>query len=234
MISKNEIKRLKSLQQSKFRKSEMLYIIEGGKLLQEAISSGASIVDVYGTEKHPDWENCIHISERELKQISNLKSPNKFLATIIMPEEIIVKKKGWSVVLEDINDPGNLGTIIRLAVWFGFESVICSSNSCDPYQSKVVQSTMGGIFKIPVIKIDLDEFFKNETRNVYTAEMTGKPLKDVDFPGEGILLMGSESHGVSRGYSERFSNPITIEKQGDMESLNVATATAILMNQIKA
>jgi TrmH family RNA methyltransferase len=211
-----------------------LYLIEGEKLLQEAISNKAPIVEVYGTEKHSIIDNIVEISEHELKQISSLKSPNKFVATVKINDDHELKSEGWTIVLEDINDPGNLGTIIRLAVWFGFDNVICSQNSCDPYQSKVVQSTMGGIFKIPVVKMNLDDFFDNETRRVYTAEMSGENSKEVDFPAKGVLLMGSESHGVSSHYSERFSKQITIENYGDMESLNVATAAAILMSQIRA
>lgn len=234
MISKSEIKRLKSLQLGKFRKTEKLYIIEGEKLVDEALANHAPIAELYGTESHPHFEDVIEITERELKQISSLKSPNKFLATVKINNKPDLTRNGWTVVLEDINDPGNLGTIIRLAVWFGFDNVICSKNSCDPYQSKVVQSTMGGIFKIPVIKMDLEEYFKQESRSVYTAEMSGKNYKEIAYPNSGVLLMGSESHGVSNIFSERFSNQITIEKYGNMESLNVATATAILMSQIRA
>ncbi len=234
MISKSEIKRLKSLQLGKYRKTEKLYLIEGEKLVDEALANHAPIVELYGTESHPHFEGVIEITERELKQISSLKSPNKFLATVKINEKPDLTRTGWTVVLEDINDPGNLGTIIRLAVWFGFDNVICSKNSCDPYQSKVVQSTMGGIFKIPVVKMDLEEYFRHESRLVFTAEMSGKNSKEITYPKSGVLLMGSESHGVSNKLSERFSNQITIEKYGTMESLNVATATAILMSQIRA
>lgn len=202
-------------------------------MLEEALLSNAKIQKIYGVESHPKSDYTEIISEKELEQISSLKSPNKYFATVEIPEYDEISKNSWSIVLEDINDPGNLGTIIRTALWFGFENVICSENSCDPYQTKVVQSSMGAIFKIPVSKISLESFYSSETREVFTAEMEGEPSGNVSFKKSGVLHMGSESHGVSRQFHRQFKRPITIQKFGDIESLNVATAAAILMSQIK-
>ena len=176
------------------------------------------------------------ISESELKKISTLKSPNKVLGLFKIPEELEINQDGFIVALDEVNDPGNLGTIIRLCDWFGVTELVCSKNTVDCYNQKVVQSTMGSLTRVNISYVDLQEFLSNSKLPVFTADMDGENVYNTSLPQKAILVMGNEANGISPEIAETVKHALTIPRFGDLqqtESLNVATATAILLSEFK-
>ncbi|HLV23208.1 MAG TPA: RNA methyltransferase [Moheibacter sp.] len=177
----------------------------------------------------------IPISESELKKISNQVQPNTALALCEIPVENEIQKDGMILALNDIRDPGNLGTIIRLADWFGIRQIICSNETVDLYNPKVIQSTMGSFTRVQVNYLDLNEFFKNYPHPVLGTFMNGKNIYKTDFPENGIILLGNEANGVSFELQDFVTEKITIPQLGisrETESLNVAMATGIILGEI--
>ena len=173
------------------------------------------------------------ISETELKKVSQLKSPNKVLALFQIPEQIDLKDDGLTVVLDEINDPGNLGTIIRLCDWFGVSQLICSKNTVDCYNQKVVQASMGSLTRTAIFYVDILDYIKNTKLPVFTADMDGENVYKKKLPKEAVLIMGNEANGVSSEIMQFVKNKVSIPRFGNIqetESLNVATATAILLS----
>jgi RNA methyltransferase, TrmH family len=237
MISKNRIRFIKSLEQKKNRQQEQLFIIEGEKMVLEAIQwIPEQLVSVYYTSDF--FLNSIDegydlelISELELKSISALKTPNKALAVCkYLPSKSIVSP--FSIVLDGVQDPGNLGTILRMADWFGISHVYCSKDTVDCYNSKVLQATMGAIFRVSVTYIDLDDFFTENNKPVYGALLNGNNLFTTQFENEGIILLGNEGSGIRESNLKYIDQSITIPKFGHAESLNVATAGAIILGSV--
>lgn len=237
-LSKNEIKFIRSLQQKKFRDEESLFVVEGIKLVDELINqSYGQIQDIYCTEewngKLDNLLSPILVNQSELERISGLKSPNQVLAVVkkFSPSEIDFSANGITLMLDSINDPGNLGTIIRTADWFGIQQIICSENSVEQYNPKVVQASMGAIFRSRIhyadLRTTLNKFLENDGQ-IFGAEMSGDDAFQTTFPDGGVLLMGSESHGISSDLQGLYK-PITIPKIGASESLNVGMAAGILM-----
>lgn len=239
MLSKAQIKFIQSLQRNKFRSQYQQYIAEGAKIVPELIQAGAKIVQLYAL---PEWiaQNKMLLSQQqivsepitpdELSKISALATPNQVLAIIAMPQyETNAAPKGLSIALDAIRDPGNLGTIVRTADWFGIKRVYCSLDCVDLYNPKTVQSTMGSIVRVEVVYTDLEVLFNTHPDEpVFAADMDGKSLYDTKMPKSGILLIGSESHGVSPALSA-LSQPITIPRFGGAESLNAAVAASIII-----
>jgi len=239
MLSKAQIKFIQSLQRNKFRSEYQQYIAEGAKIVPELIQAGAKIAQLYAL---PEWitQNSLLLKQRqiavetitadELAKISALAAPNQVLAIIAMPQyETKTVSEGLSIALDSIRDPGNLGTIVRTADWFGIKRVYCSFDCVDLYNPKTVQSTMGSIARVEVVYIDLEELFNaNPKVSVFAADMQGKSLYDTTMPENGFLLIGSESHGVSPALLSR-SQQITIPRFGGAESLNAAIAAGIIL-----
>lgn len=238
-LSKNNIKLITSLQQKKYRQKHQLFVAEGVKVVKELLASSLEVEQLYTTEESfisPKNVEVTLISENELKKISTLKTPNKVLGLFKIPKEEEVNKSNFMVALDGINDPGNLGTIIRLCDWFGVSELICSKNTVDCYNQKVVQSTMGSLTRVHVSYVDLSEFLKNTSLPIYTADMHGDNVYTTSLPQKAILVMGNEANGISSEIAEIVKNSVTIPRFGDLqrtESLNVATATAILLSEFK-
>ena len=238
-ISKNQLKLIKSLSQKKFRQKHNLFIAEGVKVVDEFLNSSLELFKMYVTEDYQSnltSENVQIISDSDLKKISNLKTPNKVFAIFKIPEQLKFYDKGLVVALDAINDPGNLGTIIRLCDWFGVSQLICSKDTVDCYNTKVVQASMGSIIRVSVVYLDLQDFLKKTKLPVFIADMDGENVYKHSLPKEAILLMGNEANGVSSKIKELVENKICIPRFGELketESLNVATATAILLSEFK-
>lgn len=171
-----------------------------------------------------------------MKKISALSTPNTCLALFKIPETKKVQEKGLLLALDDIRDPGNLGTILRLCDWFGIEQLVCSKETVDLYNPKVVMATMGSIARVNVTYLDLNELIKNTKLPVFGTFMDGKNIYKEQLPKEGIIVMGNEANGISKGIENSIKNRLAIPRFGDLqqtESLNVATATAIILSEFK-
>ncbi|WP_196890207.1 TrmH family RNA methyltransferase [Aureivirga sp. CE67] len=238
MLSKNQIKFINSLHNKKYRNKYGFFIAEGIKVVNELLDSNLELHELYATEDfniNLDSQTQI-ISENELKKISNLKSPNKVLAIFKIPETKKLKTEGLIVALDCINDPGNLGTIIRLCDWFGVEQLVCSKDTVDCYNSKVVQSTMGSLSRVEIIYTNLEEYLDTYPHDIYGADMDGEIIYSVKIPENALLIMGNEANGLSEKIEQKVTKTISIPRFGNLqvtESLNVATATSILLNEFR-
>jgi RNA methyltransferase, TrmH family len=240
MVSKNQIKLITSLQQKKFRQSNQLFIAEGVKVIQELALSNFVLEHLFMTTplfKSVDVTKKTLIDENELKKISCLSTPNNCLALfkIPIPKEISANK-GIIVALDSIRDPGNLGTIIRLCDWFGITEMICSPETVDVYNPKVIQATMGSISRVNITYLDLSSFVKNTKLPIYGTFMNGENVYKQKLPKEAILVLGNEANGISATLEQVIKNKIAIPRFGELqqtESLNVATATAIFLSEFK-
>ena len=238
-ISKNQLKLITSLSQKKYRQKHKLFIAEGIKVVQELLNSKFSVDTLFCTDDFRtdiSDDKIIRISEVDLKKISNLKAPNKVLGIFKIPEEEGVNKGGLILALDDVNDPGNLGTIIRLCDWFGVNQLVCSKKTVDCYNQKVVQASMGSLKRIVVSYIDLKQYLSETNSQTFIADMNGKNVYKTKLPKEGILIMGNEANGISNEIKILVKNKISIPRFGEIqetESLNVATATAILLSEFK-
>ncbi len=240
-LTKSQSKYIKSLQQKKYRDLSRQFVVEGIKMVHEALSVDGLIDYLVYTGEIADYnfpfpESNFHVSPKELVMISSLKSPNKVLAVCNIHEpsgEVDFEKP--ILALEDISDPGNFGTIIRLADWFGLSQVVCSPNSVDLHNPKVIQASMGGIFRIGFWVKPLEELIEDALPqiNVYRADMDGENLYHSELQTPFILVMGSESHGVSPHLRNMIPNAISIPKFGGGESLNVAVSTGIILSEFK-
>ena len=243
MISKNQIKHIKSLQLKKNRINESQFVIEGEKMVNELLLSKMSVKCIFGTKNWIDLNisniNSIDyhiVSDQELFVISNLKTPNNVLALVNVetPKFDYNHLSGITLVLDDINNPGNLGTIIRLCDWFNVSNIICSINSVDIFNAKVVQSSMGSLFRVNIYYKDLIRFFSDcpYKRTVYGTFLSGKSIKNVKIDKDAFIIMGNESHGISSSVESFVDERLTISNIGrKAESLNVASATGILLYQ---
>ena len=239
MVSKNQIKRITSLLQKKYRKQEQLFFVEGVKGVQELLDSNFELVELFTTNSElfsVDKSKVYAITESELQKISALTTPNTCLALFKIPAAVSFEEKGLLVALDDVRDPGNLGTIIRLCDWFGIKTLFCSEESVDVYNPKVVQATMGSISRVNVVYGNLEKFLSETKLPVFGTFMNGKNIYKEILPNEGIIVMGNEANGISKAIENLVSERIAIPRFGDLqatESLNVATATAIILSEFK-
>lgn len=239
MVSKNQIKLITSLQQKKYRKQHKLFFAEGIKVIQELLNSNFELYHLFTVEAVFDSlpENKMtFISESELKKISALTTPNTCLALFCIPDEKPVEEKGLVLALDDIRDPGNLGTILRLSDWFGITHVVCTNETVDIYNPKVVQATMGSITRVNVVYTDLEAFLEKTELPVFGTFMDGVNLYEQQLPENGIIVMGNEANGVSASIEKYTTQRLAIPRFGNLqltESLNVATATAIILSEFK-
>lgn len=237
MLSKSQIKLITSLKQKKYRQEQGLFVVEGVKTIKELLKSSLELYVLYTTESFGvDTKDEILISETDLKRISFLKTPNKALAVFKIPEQKTIDANHLMVALDDVRDPGNLGTIIRLCDWFGVKELVCSKATVDCFNPKVVQATMGSITRVNISYIDLEMFLKDIEVPVFGAFMDGDVVYKKELPKQGVLVMGNEANGVSEKIEALITEKITIPRFGDLqatESLNVATATAILLSEFR-
>ena len=239
MLSKNQLKLITSLHQKKYRIRHGLFVVEGIKVITEFLNSSFKVVDLYCTEVIDDFKmyDYRQISEIELKKISSLKTPNKVLGIFEIPSTTNIKSEGLILALDGIKDPGNLGTIIRLCDWFGIEQIVCSKETVDCYNSKVVQSTMGSLTRVSLAYTDLISFLEVTNVPVYGALLEGENIYKSALKNDAILVIGNESNGISEEVCKLISHQITIPRFGKLqqaESLNAATATAIILSEFKS
>ncbi|MGX7667456.1 TrmH family RNA methyltransferase [Flavobacterium pedocola] len=239
MVSKNQIKLITSLQQKKYRKLHGLFIAEGIKVIQELLNSNFVLQQLFVTDavfENVPSGKISTITESELKKITALTTPNNCLALFEMPQEKPVSEEGLIMVLDDIRDPGNLGTILRLCDWFGVEQVVCSGETVDVYNPKVVQATMGSLTRVNIVYTDLESFLTKTKLPVFGTFMDGATIYKSDLPQKGIIVMGNEANGISTAVEKLCSHRISIPRFGKLqqtESLNVATATAIVLSEFR-
>ena len=239
MVSKNQIKLINSLHQKKFRQINKLFIAEGIKVIHELLDAQYELDQIYATVplfKEVSENKKTLISDVELKKISALTVPNNCLAVFKIPSEKVFKEKGLIVALDSIRDPGNLGTIIRICDWFGVEQIICSQDTVDVYNPKVIQATMGSISRVNFIYTDLVSVLQETKLPVFGTFMNGENIYKMDVPQEGIIVMGNEANGISKAIENAVKSRISIPRFGALqktESLNVATATAIILSEFR-
>ncbi|MBZ9632022.1 RNA methyltransferase [Salegentibacter sp. LM13S] len=238
MVSKSQIKLITSLAQKKYRYKHRLFVAEGFKTISELINSDFTLNKLFSLEADFGQKpgEIQKIDERELKKISFLKTPQTALALFEIPEEKIIQEKDLTLALDGVRDPGNLGTIIRLCDWFGITNLVCSQDSVDCYNPKVVQATMGSLARVNIFYCDLNTFLENSESPVYGAFMDGENIYRSNTEEKAILVMGNEANGISAEIEELIQKKISIPRFGELketESLNVATATAILLSEFK-
>ncbi|MEL4309009.1 TrmH family RNA methyltransferase [Joostella sp. CR20] len=239
MVSKNEIKLITSLHQKKYRNKEGLFIAEGVKVINELLKSDFKLYKIFvATESDVSFntDKEVRVPQMVLKKMSALKTPSPALAVFYIKEAVQETLEGLTLVLDDVRDPGNLGTIIRLSDWFGVSSVVCSANTVDCYNPKVVQATMGSLSRVQVVYTDLESYLEDESRPIYCATMEGENIYTAEVPKNAVLVMGNEANGISESILKLVKNNISIPRFGTIqatESLNVATATAILLSEFK-
>jgi TrmH family RNA methyltransferase len=244
MLSKSTISLLKSLQQKKFRIEHGLFLVEGHKSVIDFAHSAYQIVTIYHTNgidpkllKLSGKINFSEISLTDLEKISSLRSPQDIIALIKMPEWPVLKaeelKGKFAIALDGIQDPGNMGTIIRTADWFGIQHIICSDDTVDVYNPKVVQATMGSLAHVNVYYVDLAKFLGSINLPLFGALLDGSNIYKTDFGSEGLVVMGNEGNGLRPEIIKLVQKAVTIPSNGNAESLNVSIATAIFCSEIK-
>ncbi len=242
MLSKNQIKLITRLKHKKHRYKEGLFIAEGVKVINELLDSNFKLRELYTTMSFNSNANLavagqeFLITAAELKKISSLNTPNKALALFQIPKARPISNNQFIVALDNVRDPGNLGTIIRLCDWFGVSDLVCNTETVDVYNSKVIQATMGSITRVNVSYLDLPSFLNKTKMTTYGAFMKGDHIYENKLPKEGILVLGNEANGISKEVEHTINKRISIPRFGALkktESLNVATATAILLSEFR-
>ena len=236
-LSKNHIKLITSLSQKKYRQKHKLFVVEGVKVVQEFLNSSYELDIVFSSDTDFSSTNkFIEVTDQELKKISSLKNPNKVLAIFKIPNQINQIMGGLILALDSINDPGNLGTIIRLCDWFGIEQLVCSNETVDCFNSKVVQASMGSLTRVAVSYLDLKKYLQNASLPIFVADMDGLNVYKTKLPDSAVLVLGNEANGISDEIKQLVTTKITIPRYGafqQTESLNVATASAILLSEFR-
>jgi TrmH family RNA methyltransferase len=243
MLSKSQISLLKSLQQKKYRHEHGLFVVEGHKSVIEFINSPYQVQTVYYTPLFDPKVlnlsrkiNFQEISMSDMDKISSLKSPVDVIAVIytfaepVLTNELLKQK--FSIVLDSVQDPGNMGTIIRTADWFGIDTLVCSLDTVDKYNPKAVQATMGSLPRMRIFYTDLPAFLSDVDLPVFGALLDGDSIFETDFGNEGLIVMGNEGNGISPEVEQYITKRITIPRTGKAESLNVAIATALFCAEI--
>ena len=242
MISKQQTKYVKSLKLKKYRKKAELFLVEGAKNVIELLSSDFEVQSLFVTEKFMTEFKNLRISEldyvicteKELADLGTFQTNEYALAIAKMRSTPFdISNDDLVLALDDVSDPGNLGTIIRIADWFGLKTIIAGMDSADFYNPKVINASMGSFTRVNVHPMDLESFFHSNTeRKVYGAMLDGQDVHDVHIDKPAILLMGNESKGISTSLCNYIDKKITIPKIGGAESLNVAVSTAIICDNI--
>jgi RNA methyltransferase, TrmH family len=244
MLSKSQINLLKSLQHKKFRTEHGLFLVEGHKSVNEFANSAYQVDTIFQTyTTDPKLLNLSQkinsqqISLNDLEKISSLKTPQDVVALVKIPDWPALSNdtlsKKFSIVLDGIQDPGNLGTIIRTADWFGITDIICSADTVDAYNPKVVQASMGSLSRTRIHYVDIEPFLKRTQLPVFGALFNGKNIYETQFGAEGLIVMGNEGNGIRPTVEKLIQKAITIPRAGQAESLNVGIATAIFCSEIK-
>ncbi|ATA91476.1 RNA methyltransferase [Capnocytophaga canimorsus] len=239
MVSKNQAKLIQKLQQKKYRLALGMFIVEGKKSILEFIKSGWQSEMIFVTHLFSELlpkAKTIVVQQETLQKYSLLKNPDEGLAVFRIQQVTPLQEEGLILALDDVRDPGNLGTIIRLCDWFGVKQLVCSTETVDCFNPKVVQATMGSLTRVEVHYLPLGDFLKNTQLPVYAAVMEGENVYQTQLKTDAVLLMGNEANGISQENLSFVTSKVTIPRFGVLqqaESLNVATATAILLSEFK-
>ncbi|WP_026837748.1 TrmH family RNA methyltransferase [Gillisia sp. JM1] len=239
MVSKSQIKLITSLEQKKHRTKMGLFVVEGKKGIEEVLESNFELYSLFTTKDifNAAQDKTHLISEVELKKISSLSTPQIVLAIFKIPVQTEIKLDGLVIALDGVRDPGNLGTIIRLCDWFGVQTLLCSLDTVDCYNSKVVQASMGSITRVKIDYVDLPLFLKENNSHLKAGTfLEGKNLFVSEMPKDSILILGNEANGISEDIKKLVEKKINIPQFSNAkntESLNVATATAILLSEFR-
>ena len=239
MLSKNQVKLIQKLQQKKYRNELNLFIVEGKKSIVEFLQAGYRLELLIATEVFATALNgqpVTLVSKEELRKVSSLKNPDEGLAIFHQRQHKGILQEGVILALDNVQDPGNLGTLIRLCDWFGIETLICNSQTVDCYNPKVVQATMGSLTRVAVHYVDLAGFLATCALPLYAMDLDGENLYTTEFPEDCVLILGNEANGVSPEVRALADGIITIPRFGKLqqtESLNVAMAGAIVVSQVR-
>jgi TrmH family RNA methyltransferase len=240
MISKNQLKHIRALGQKKQRKALGEFLVQGEKNVLELLKSHLTIKQLFATQEfiniHKGVLSGIDVIEADidsLTKVSTLVSNNSVIAVVQIPTVNTPPNTGITLALDGVSDPGNLGTIIRVADWYGINHIVCSHDCADPFNPKTISATMGSFARVNVFLTDLPEYLHQDPRAVYGAYLGGENVHKVTFEKDAILMMGSESHGIREAAGQFVTSPITIPNFGDAESLNVAMATGIILDNMK-
>lgn len=241
MITKAQVKHIRSLEDKKNRLESGEFVVEGEKMVNELIHSEFIIKEVFALDewilrnahKLPKAIVVHEITDFELERISFLSSPNQVLAVVYLKKDKEVVDSNITLLLDSVQDPGNMGTIIRIADWFGISQLVCNGACADPYSPKVVQSSMGGIFRVNILFKNGIEFL-NQQSDIpsYAASLNGTPLNEIGKIQAGIIVIGNESKGINEELLNRCTHNVTIPKLGNAESLNAAVATGIICHSL--
>ncbi|WP_316848029.1 RNA methyltransferase [Pedobacter psychrodurus] len=243
MLSKSQISFIKSLHQKKYRKEHGLFIVEGIKSIKEFIQSSFQIHTLfYNSEQYnllpklPANINLFEVKNAELDKISTLQTPQGFLALVHIPKNITLDlktlKNQFTLVLDGVQDPGNMGTIIRTADWFGIKNIICSADCVEVFNPKTVQATMGSLARVNVYEADLPALLTENTIPVFGALLDGESIYKTQWGAEGLVILGNEGKGISPEVIKKINKPVTIPRIGEAESLNVAVSAAIFCAEL--
>lgn len=237
MLTKNHYKLIQSLKQKKHRQNKKLFIAEGNKVVHEFLNSKYELEYIFSTsKKYSNFENkFVYVDYFELKKISLLVSANEVVAIFKIPKPKKINFSNLVVALDELNNPGNLGTIIRLCDWYGVKDLICSKESVDCYSPKVIQSAMGSHSRVNISYLSLDSCL-NLTENIIGADLNGDDIYNEKLPQRGVLIFGNESNGISTEVYKLLNMKLTIPRFGKMKktnSLNVASAVAIMLSEFK-
>lgn len=246
MITKSHIKYIQSLHHKKFRDENGVFIAETPKVVEdllkaryfvckEVLATHSWIVENAILLNKYDAQKVVEVKDNELEKISALNTANRVLAIfeqVKINKSFNVKQK-ITLALDNIQDPGNLGTIIRTADWFGIENIVCNEATADMYNPKVVQSTMGSLARVNIIYINLAEWLqKSKSKNIYATALEGNPVNDLKAIKEAIIVIGNEANGISEAVMKLCTEKLTIPKKGRAESLNAAVACGIVLASI--
>lgn len=238
MLSKNQVKLIQKLHQKKYRNELNLFIVEGKKSINEFLQAGYTPQLLIATEAFTasvPQHLITPVSKDELRKVSTLQNPDEGLAVFEQPKYKGILQEGVIVALDNVQDPGNLGTIIRLCDWFGVETLLCNTQTVDCYNPKVVQASMGSLTRVAVHYLDLAAFLTTTALPVYTMDLEGENLYTATFPKDCILILGNEANGISAEVRALSNEVITIprfSKHQRTESLNVAMAGAIILSEV--
>ena len=239
MLSKNQVKLIQKLQQKKYRNELNLFIVEGKKSIVEFLQAGYRLELLIATEVFATALNgqpITLVSKEELRKVSSLKNPDEGLAIFHQRQHKGILQEGVILALDNVQDPGNLGTLIRLCDWFGIETLICNNQTVDCYNPKVVQATMGSLTRVAVHYVDLAGFLATCALPLYAMDLEGENLYTTEFPEDCVLILGNEANGISPEVRALADGIITIPRFGKLqqtESLNVAMAGAIVVSQVR-
>ncbi|MBP6302760.1 MAG: RNA methyltransferase [Bacteroidia bacterium] len=243
MLSKNDIKRIRSLSEKKERQQQGLFIAEGDKTCRDIIGSKIRINSIYATadwlEQYtqiiPEGCDCVIVTQKELEKLSRHNAPQQVIMLVHIPKNTLNLDSGsLTLVLDNLQDPGNLGTIIRTADWYGIQNIFCSSDTVDAYNPKVVDSTMGSIGRVNIVYGDIAELLnKYENIPVYGALLNGESVYTAPLQTPAFLIIGNEGKGISKEIVHLINRPLHIPGKGGAESLNAAVATAILCDHFE-